>query len=219
MVDPSVVPLASLLAAAGYAALYTGSFDAVLLASLSIFRQRHLLAGALGPLSLSQLSRAGAVFFITALVSSWVLRTVQTKTDTSRWAGPGKVLLFPARTTHSRVFPKKHSFSYSYLVVGIPVGWEGTAGGMVSVGVKRDITGLASWFPLNAQPQTGWYTVDATDYLERGQAELGLRGKLDAYLRSQVSAVSIFQPRKLVHIQSTDSHREPTRPPILMPTW
>ncbi|KAK5735211.1 hypothetical protein LTR17_008379 [Elasticomyces elasticus] len=32
-------------------------------------------------------------------------------------------LLLTSRTTHSRMFPKKHAFSYSYLLVGIPVGW------------------------------------------------------------------------------------------------
>ena len=31
-------------------------------------------------------------------------------------------LLITSRTTHSRIFPQKHAFSYSYLFVGIPVG-------------------------------------------------------------------------------------------------
>ncbi|KAI0387049.1 hypothetical protein F5Y04DRAFT_75805 [Hypomontagnella monticulosa] len=92
--------------------------------------------------------------------------------EPSIWNSPGRPLLFPCRTTHTRLFPKKHSFSYSYLQVGIPVGWTGAAGGMIS----------------NDEHNTGgkgWYSIDATDYLERGNGHLGLRGKLDAYLQSQ----------------------------------
>ncbi|KAI8957205.1 hypothetical protein F5Y11DRAFT_352796 [Daldinia sp. FL1419] len=88
------------------------------------------------------------------------------------WNGLGQPLLFPCRTTHARSFPKKHSFSYSYLLVGIPVGWTGVAGGMISN--DEYSTGVG-----------GWYKVDASDYLDRGNGHLGLRGKLDAYLESQ----------------------------------
>ncbi|KAI1389413.1 uncharacterized protein F4822DRAFT_427764 [Hypoxylon trugodes] len=88
------------------------------------------------------------------------------------WKGPGRPLLFPCQTTHTRFFPEKHSFSYSYLLVGIPVGWTGAAGGMIS----NDERGTSI---------EGWYKVDAADYLERGNGHLGLRGKLDAYLESQ----------------------------------
>ncbi|KAI1657181.1 hypothetical protein F4813DRAFT_380981 [Daldinia decipiens] len=88
------------------------------------------------------------------------------------WNGPGQPLLFPCQTTHTRLFPKKHTFSYSYLLVGIPVGWTGVAGGMISS--DEYSTGVG-----------GWYKVDASDYLDRGNGHLGLRGKLDAYLESQ----------------------------------
>ncbi|KAI1142481.1 hypothetical protein F5Y05DRAFT_402294 [Hypoxylon sp. FL0543] len=90
----------------------------------------------------------------------------------SVWDGPGRPLLFPCRTTHARLFPKKHSFVYSYLLVGIPVGWTGAAGGMIS----NDEHGTRA---------SGWYKIDAADYLERGGGHLGLRGKLSAYLESQ----------------------------------
>ncbi|KAI1102085.1 hypothetical protein F4804DRAFT_278064 [Jackrogersella minutella] len=92
--------------------------------------------------------------------------------ELSAWDGPGRPLLFPCQTTHTRFFPKKHSFDYSYLLVGIPVGWTGTAGGMVS----ND---------ENSTGAEGWYKIDAADYLERGNGHLGLRGKLDAYLGSE----------------------------------
>ncbi|KAI0842525.1 hypothetical protein F5Y06DRAFT_306060 [Hypoxylon sp. FL0890] len=90
----------------------------------------------------------------------------------SVWNGPGWPLLFPCQTTHTRLFPKKHSFVYSYLLVGIPVGWTGAAGGMIS----NDEHGTGA---------SGWYKIDAADYLERGSGHLGLRGKLNAYLESQ----------------------------------
>lgn len=108
------------------------------------------------------------------LLGRWLLAM----TNTARWTGPGKVLLFPCKTTHSRLFPKKHSFVYSYLVVGLPVGWEGVSGGLVSSSSARQ-----SWLSL---ARRGWYHVDPEDYLERGGGHLGLRGKLDAYLKSQV---------------------------------
>ncbi|KAK4033742.1 hypothetical protein C8A01DRAFT_49720 [Parachaetomium inaequale] len=110
------------------------------------------------------------------------LRITRKRVDTSRWNGPGKILLFPCQTSHSRIFPKRHSFSYSYLLVGIPVGFKGTAGGMVSVGAKGK-PGRSSWLSLALFGS--WFTVDAGDYLERGKAELGLRGKLDEYLQTQ----------------------------------
>jgi hypothetical protein len=183
MAGPSAVPLTTLCAVGGYSILYSGAFDAALLAFFSISRLWHSLTALVGP-SLLQATKIVAAALATTVFASWTFRAVRTP-DHPQWDGPGKVLLFPGRTTHSRFFPKKHSFSYSYLVVGIPVGWEGNAAGMVSVGVKKQ-TGLSSWFSLDPRGRSGWFTVDASDYLERGKGELGLRGKLDAYLRTQV---------------------------------
>ncbi|KAK3360268.1 hypothetical protein B0T25DRAFT_565187 [Lasiosphaeria hispida] len=95
------------------------------------------------------------------------------------------------------MFPKKHSFSYSYLAVGVPVDWEGNAGGMVSVGVEGE-SGLSSWFSLAPRTRQGWYTIDAGDYLERGNSKLGLRGKLDTYLRSQGTDPTLFPHAYLI---------------------
>ena len=98
--------------------------------------------------------------------------------------GP-RPLFFPARTTHTRIFPKVHSFSYSYLLVGIPVGWQGSVGGMLAADqgsrAVKDCT-------QDGSPGSGWYTVDAADYLERGNGHLGLHGKLGKFLESQVCA-------------------------------
>lgn len=83
------------------------------------------------------------------------------------WTRP---VILPCRTTHSRVFPQKHSFSYSYLFVGIHVGWVGCSGNLLSA---------------DNSSTRGWWHVDPADYLARGDGHLGLRGKLDVYLRSQ----------------------------------
>ena len=89
-------------------------------------------------------------------------------------------LVFPCRTTHTRFFPKKHSFSYSYLFVGIPVGWRGSVGSFFSADLKS-----LSW--KDHRHKQGWLSVESTDYLNRGDNVHGLQGKLDSYLRSQVS--------------------------------
>ncbi|KAL8868074.1 MAG: hypothetical protein Q9174_005234 [Haloplaca sp. 1 TL-2023] len=95
-----------------------------------------------------------------------------------------KPLIFPSRTTHTRFFPKKHSFSYSYLLVGIPVGRRGVINSFLSADIDNDS-------PLeDAKPQAAWFQVDAADYLERGGGTLGLRGKLEQYLKSQVGYIS-----------------------------
>ena len=100
---------------------------------------------------------------------------------------PLKPQLLPCRTTHTRLFPKKHSFSYSYLLAGIPVGWSGSANGILSADASiKD----SSWSQRKA-----WFTVSAADHLDRGQASLGLRGKLDIYLRSQNA-----DPEKYPHV-------------------
>lgn len=79
-------------------------------------------------------------------------------------------LIFRSRTTHSRLFPKKHSFSYSYLVVAIPVGFQGVCGDLLSVDVKEG---------------RRWLHVQASDHLERSKSHSNLRSKLSSYLQSQ----------------------------------
>lgn len=97
-------------------------------------------------------------------------------------SSPLKPVIFPCRTSHTRLFPKKHSFSYSYLFVGIPVGWRG----YISTILSADLKGLP-W--RQGLPRKGWFDVDSGDYLARGENLHGLRGKLDDYLESQVGFV------------------------------
>ena len=94
---------------------------------------------------------------------------------------PLKPILFPCRTSHTRLFPQKHSFSYSYLFVGIPVGWRGWISSLLTADLKT-----LPW--RGRKPKTGWFNVDSADHLARGDSMHGLRGKLDTYLKSQVSA-------------------------------
>jgi len=78
-------------------------------------------------------------------------------------------LLIPSRTSHSRMFPQRHSFMYSYLFVGIPVGASGKISNMLSVdGSNR-----------------GWFHINSDDYLARGSSRQGLGGKLKEYLHTQ----------------------------------
>ncbi|KAF1983263.1 hypothetical protein K402DRAFT_414494 [Aulographum hederae CBS 113979] len=68
------------------------------------------------------------------------------------------------------MFPQKHSFSYSYLCVSVPVGFEGRCGSLVSVDEKD---------------RPCWFNIKAADFLERGGKEDDLSAKLSHYLRTQ----------------------------------
>ncbi|POS80424.1 hypothetical protein DHEL01_v201189 [Diaporthe helianthi] len=148
---------------------------------------------------LLSLGRTAIRYAFYTLAIFQLARSLLATSNTAKWTGHGKVLLFPSKTTHSRLFPKKHSFVYSYLVVGIPVGWEGVSGGMVSVSSSEH-----SWL---SRLKTGWFHVDPADYLQRGDRQLGLRGKLDAYLRTQVAARFLgyhFNPASFWYLYAED---------------
>ena len=84
------------------------------------------------------------------------------------------------------MFPTKHGFKYSYLLVGIPIGWRGSVGGMIAADVEEK---EVSWYSrlLSLQSGNAWYRVNGDDYLKRGHVEGGLQGKLHQYLESEVS--------------------------------
>lgn len=86
-----------------------------------------------------------------------------------------KPLIFPCRTTHARVFPKRHAFGYKYLLCGFPIIPAGTATDGTTVGDGKDRR-LGNW----------WLHVKADDYLERGYGGLGFYGKLKKCLRDRV---------------------------------
>ena len=91
-----------------------------------------------------------------------------------------KPLLFPCRTTHRRFFPKKHFFSYSYLLIGVPVGWQGSIGSLLSVDL--DTNGQDSFWRART-----WFSIDGTDYLHRDTGSRSLRGKLEQFLKTKVN--------------------------------
>lgn len=93
-------------------------------------------------------------------------------------------LVFPCRTTHTRIFPEKHSFSYSYLLVGIPIGWQGSVGSFLSADLESVPRQTQNSRPA-AKP---WFTVEAEDHLSRGTHIDGLKGKLEVYLKSEVGS-------------------------------
>lgn len=86
-------------------------------------------------------------------------------------------LLIPSRTNHRRVQPINHGFDYAYLMVGIPVGWKGTSGSLVSADVKTLPKG---------QRRRAWFDVDAVDHLNDKATAIGLEHRLRDYLHGQV---------------------------------
>ena len=202
------------LAVTIFSTLYSGLFDVILLIGFSLARQIHLLAEHDSSRLLGTVL-AGAQGLIVAFVVFQLLRYLWLSSAASpRWRGPGRVLFFPSRTSHTRTFPKIHSFAYSYLVIGVPVGWEGNANGMVSAGAKSD-TGLWSWFSWDRSARKGWYDIDAANHLQRGSGHLGLRGKLDAYLESQVSPIAMIvhsRPSSML-TQSISQGQDPAKYP------
>ena len=107
---------------------------------------------------------------------------VQHPSESSKDGNEPRPLLFPCQTTHTRLFPQKHSFSYSYLLVGVPVGWRGGANSFLSADLQSGIVD-------GAHESKAWFHVSAKDHLERGQHVNGLRGKLDDFLQAQVRIV------------------------------
>jgi hypothetical protein len=171
-----------------YYVVLGGWLDTVLLLAFSLWRKKDFILPSIDEESLKAASLAVPGIVVGYIIFHTV-RVALTTLDGPRWDGPGKPLLIPCKTSHRRMFPEKHAFTYSYLTVGIPVSWAGAAGGMVSAEVPKE-SGILSRFSLRPILRKGWYDVDAADYLERGNGHLGLRGKLDEYLKAQVSRCS-----------------------------
>jgi hypothetical protein len=125
-----------------------------------------------------------SLLFLTTLQFFKFILTLKSRSDSTDGFSM-QPMLFPCQTTHTRFFPAKHSFKYSYLLVGIPIGWKGSIGGMLSVDPEQD---PSPWYRriLSLKLGGAWYTVNGDDYLERGHVKGGLQGKLEAYLISQV---------------------------------
>jgi hypothetical protein len=153
--------------------------DIILLFSLVLFRNWKAAYRILQFYNLHldfRILRAVLIIPIAAQIARWLMK--RPKTDIKPTVEGPKPLFFPSRTTHTRLFPKSHSFSYSYLLVGIPVGWQSSVGGMLSADQGTHSARSTS--------SSSWYNVDAGDYLDRGHRQLGLEGKLRKFMLSQV---------------------------------
>ena len=85
-----------------------------------------------------------------------------------------EILVFPGRTSHTRLLPKVHSFSYGFLITVIPI---------------RNCK--SNWFAAidnESKPwwRRAWLRIDPPDHLHRGDDEHDLSYKLDQYLESKV---------------------------------
>ncbi|KAI1812556.1 hypothetical protein GGS20DRAFT_578264 [Poronia punctata] len=88
------------------------------------------------------------------------------------WLGPNRPALFPCRISHSTLHPNKRRVQYLRYFVGVPLGWRGVVGGIVSVDCQADST--ISCFDINAK-----------DYFTQGYKHLILWERLDLFLNSQ----------------------------------
>ena len=147
---------------------FAGDTDLALVAALTIWNYAPLISNHFKSLM------AGVIIatIIASSIRKPVKRIPQASSANSKVVQAGRPLLIPCQTTHTRFFPKKHSFAYSYLQAGVPIGWKGYSNPMLSE--KSDAS------------HGSWYTVDAADYLDRGNGWLGLDGKLRRYLESEV---------------------------------
>ena len=84
----------------------------------------------------------------------------------------GKPLIFPCCVSHTRLFPKAHRFSYSYLMVGVPIQDEGIKGSVLSTDSSSETN--------------GWFSLHGEDNLERSLGPCSLNRKINEYLASQV---------------------------------
>jgi hypothetical protein len=159
-----------------------GVFDWTLLAGLSVWHYREIITERIVQLVTPVLWFGPALLLgVLGLLLVFVIRSLFDHSVTAEFE-IGKPALFPCKTTHRRMFPKKHAFAYSYLVAGIPVGWKGSAGGLLSAEVPKT-NGI---FRRLVKRSWTWFEVRSEDHLRRGSHERGLRGKLDEFLEQEV---------------------------------
>lgn len=134
---------------------------------------------------------AGAVFGLIVVV--FVITVILTPRHTAWLNGKRKVMfnrpmLFPTFITHTRVSPIQNIFRYRLLLIGLPVGFRGRVGNLLSIDepLKVDEKGRDArlfWKSIF----TTWFSFDPVRYLHRGDNSHGLEFKLHRFLRSQVN--------------------------------
>jgi DUF1365 family protein len=95
--------------------------------------------------------------------------------------------IFPCRTTHTRLFPMIHSFSYSYLYAGIPIGWKGYLKTFLSADMSPPNS--EHW---DLKTRKAWFSVEGNDHLQRTSSAADLLQKLQCYLKSQGIAHQLY---------------------------
>jgi len=138
---------------------------------LLTFCSARLGSSPTAPLLIACVSFLGAYIILQNLFTGWQKSNTALAEDDTLLPRP---IVHRCRTTHSRLFPEKHSFSYSYLCISIPVGCKGNYGSLVSVDCDLHRT---------------WFHVRASDFLERDHTQPDLRSKLTSYLSSQASFI------------------------------
>ena len=173
--------------------------DALLLAVLTVYFCRLKVLGLLPhlPFTPSEVS----ILLIPLLVFNCIQTLFLYKIKDTR-TGPTfgdqspsalKPFIFPASTSHTRFFPRHHTFRYSYFLVGVPVGWRGRINNLLACDDPRS----TSWW------NDPWLSVHAEDYLfytrlSPGSQAPSLREKLDAYLRSEEVDPAVYPYAYLV---------------------
>ena len=89
-------------------------------------------------------------------------------------------VLFKCKTTYWQTFPERYAFDHSCLLVGVPVGRKYR---------HESIFEAKKSTAKECEGRPAWFDVRAEDHLHRGGGDLGLRGKLEAYLISEVSII------------------------------
>jgi hypothetical protein len=95
--------------------------------------------------------------------------------------------LFPTIITHTRVLPIRNTFKYRLLLIGIPIGFRGKFGSLLSIDepLHEKAKGLRPTVTWKVA-LTSWFSFDPIRYLQRGDDENGLQNKLHKFLISQV---------------------------------
>jgi hypothetical protein len=203
----SPLAVAVLCCFVGYFAIFGAALDGLIVFAFLAWFKVDFLAHTWSHSNLTSYGSTAALIITSVIALSRVLNLVLSKPRFSH-VGPARPLFIPARTTHRRIFPEKHSFSYSYLLTGVPVGSRGSANGLLSVDV---FSSLPTWVSL-FWSKKAWFDVSSDDYLQRGHDDGGLRGKLDKFLVSQVS----IMPLKLIALYQIADFKRVGRGTVLV---
>ena len=175
--------------------------DIILVAALTLFFCRHQILEQI--LQVFPLPTEAYIFLVPLLcINGLQIAYLYAVNSSSEIASPCttsspplRPLIFAANTSHTRLFPRHHSFKYSYLLAGVPIDWRGTIGILVS----SDLPGPTRWW------RDAWFSVHPEDYLfytrtstSSGSKPPSLREKLNAYLCSEGVDLSIYPYAYLV---------------------